>query len=410
MAADAAGWKPRPSAMAMLAPASLVATAFAGSTVVTPLYPLYRQAFGFSPVTLTLIYAAYVIGNLLALLLFGRLSDQLGRRRMAYAGIGLACCSALLFLLAAGTSWLFWARIASGLAVGIGAGTGTAWIGDLDRAGDKNRAAVVATCANFAGLGLGALLAGVLAQHAPWPLRLVFLTYLLALLFVGLLLRLAPETVTTGERPRPDLAALRPRLGVPAQVHARFVAPAATAFGTFALFGFYFALVPSLLAEDLHRPDHALAGAVVLELSVAAAACIVATRRLASRHAMLAGLGLLLPSVALLVCARELGSMDILLAGTALSGIAGALGYRGSLQVVNRIAPAGRRAELVSSYMIACFLGNSVPVIGIGVLSGMLGADVATRVFAVTVAAFAVCGLFAGLRYRDDRGAMPRHP
>ncbi|HZR37522.1 MAG TPA: MFS transporter [Nevskia sp.] len=385
----------------MLAPAALVAFAFAGSTMVTPLYPLYQRAFGFSQLTLTLIYAAYVIGNLLALVLFGRLPDQLGRHRMAYAAIAIACGSAVLFLLATGTPWLFPARIASGLAVGIGAGTGTAWIADLDDGGDKSRATVIATCANFAGLGLGPLCGGLLAQYAPWPLRLVYGLYFLALLLVGLSLRLAPETVAA-PKPRPDAAALRPRLGVPAAVVGRFIAPAATAFGTFSLFGFYFSLIPSLLAKDLHRPDPGLAGAVVLELSAAAAACIVATRRLESRRAMLVGSVLLLPSVALLVCAREFASMGILLGGTALSGIAGALGYRGSLQVVNRIAPGGQRAELVSSYMIACFLGNSVPVIGIGVLSGQIGAAAAIRIFAATVAAFAAGGLVAGLRYRRD--------
>jgi MFS family permease len=382
---------------AFVAPSCLVAMVFAGSTVVTPLYVVYRQAFGFSPLTLTLVYAVYVVGNLLALLLFGRLSDQLGRRRVAFAGIGLACVSALLFLFAAGTAWLFWARMVSGLAVGIGSGTGTAWLADLDR-DDKSRAAVIATSANFVGLALGAMLGGGLAQYAPRPLQLVFGVYLLALLVVGMLLRASPETVAARHRLRE--VSLRPRLGVPAGVRKRFVAPAATAFAAFALFGFYFALVPSLLAEGLRRPDHALAGAVVCELSIAAAGCVVMTRRLQSRKAMLAGLILLLPSVALLVCARELQSMGILLTGTALSGVAGALGYRGSLQVIHLIAPADRRAELVSSYLIVCFLGNSVPVIGVGLLSSRLDPASAMMIFAATVAVFAVAGLAAALRDR----------
>jgi hypothetical protein len=57
----------------------------------------------------------------------------------------------------------------------------------------------------------------------------------------------------------------------------------------------------------------------------------------------------MLPSVALLVWAQDAKSMPILLAGTTLAGIAAALGYRGSLQVINEIAPADRRAEVVSS-------------------------------------------------------------
>src|SRR6266700_1690231 len=57
-----------------------LAVMFAGSTLLTPMYELYRRAFGFSDLTLTLIYSVYAFGNLTALLLLGRLSDQIGRR------------------------------------------------------------------------------------------------------------------------------------------------------------------------------------------------------------------------------------------------------------------------------------------------------------------------------------------
>ena len=48
----------------------MIGALFAGSTVLTPLYVIYKPQFGFSQISLTLIYAAYVIGNLAALLLF----------------------------------------------------------------------------------------------------------------------------------------------------------------------------------------------------------------------------------------------------------------------------------------------------------------------------------------------------
>jgi len=88
--------------------AAMIGALFAGSTLVTPLYIMYKQAFGFSQISLTLIYAAYVIGNLCALLVFGRLSDQVGRKPMALAGIALAIVSALLFLFARGIGSLYW--------------------------------------------------------------------------------------------------------------------------------------------------------------------------------------------------------------------------------------------------------------------------------------------------------------
>jgi len=65
---------------AIAAVAVIIGVLFAGSTLLTPLYVIYQERFGFSHVTLTLIYAVYVAGNLAALLLFGRVSDKLGRR------------------------------------------------------------------------------------------------------------------------------------------------------------------------------------------------------------------------------------------------------------------------------------------------------------------------------------------
>ena len=69
----------RQNYIATTAIAAMLAVMFVGAILPTPLYPLFREAFGFSPVTLTLIYAVYVLGNLVALLLFGRLADQIGQ-------------------------------------------------------------------------------------------------------------------------------------------------------------------------------------------------------------------------------------------------------------------------------------------------------------------------------------------
>src|ERR1700733_3998335 len=83
---------------------------FVGAIVPTPLYPLYREAFGFSGVTLTLIYAVYVLGNLVALLFFGRLADQIGRSRATLPAIAVSFASTIVFAAASGTAWLFVAR------------------------------------------------------------------------------------------------------------------------------------------------------------------------------------------------------------------------------------------------------------------------------------------------------------
>jgi MFS family permease len=144
----------------------------AGSTLLTPLYGVYRRAFGFSELTLTLVYSVYVIGNLVALVFLGRLSDQIGRRWATLPAMAVAATSSAVYLAASSTGWLFAGRALSGLAIGVALGTATAWLAELDRGGGQARASAVAAIGNLVGIALGPLVAGPLAQYAPAPLRL----------------------------------------------------------------------------------------------------------------------------------------------------------------------------------------------------------------------------------------------
>src|ERR1700751_1292641 len=93
--------------VALTAVAAELGIMFIGAILPTPLYPLYREAFGFSGVTLTLIYATYVLGNLTALLFFGRLADQIGRRAASLPAVAGGMASAVIFLAGGGNRAVF---------------------------------------------------------------------------------------------------------------------------------------------------------------------------------------------------------------------------------------------------------------------------------------------------------------
>ena len=114
---------------------------------------------------------------------------------------------------------------------------------------------------------------------------------------------------------------------------------------------------------------------------------------------MLLALGLMIPTTALVVAAQMLGSMTLMVIATAVCGMAGALGYRGGLQVVNQIAPKERRAEVVSAFFICCFCGNALPVIGVGILSTYASPAIASLVFAGVIGLFSLVALGFGLKY-----------
>jgi len=152
------------------------------------------------------------------------------------------------------------------------------------------------------------------------------------------------------------------------------------------------------LQRSLQVESHAIGGAVIFELYALAVLVLALTHWLAARAAMLCGLALLIPSLVLLVVAFQSHSLPLLLSGAALGGGAAALGYRGSLQIVNQIAPDNRRAEMVSTYLMFCYAGVSLPVVGIGLLSAMQTPTLAEEIFASVIAAFVLLAIAVDVR------------
>ncbi|MGH8232549.1 MAG: MFS transporter [Steroidobacteraceae bacterium] len=372
-----------------------LAALYIPSTLPTPLYPLYRQQFGFSELVVTAIYASYVIGNLAALFVFGRLSDQIGRRPTSLAAGGLLVLSTLCFLAANSAGWLFAARILNGLAAGLGASALTAWIAELEPHHDRARAALVASSGNLAGLVIGAVIAGALGQWVAWPLRTSYGVFLLLLLIILLLLRAAPESVRQVAHSAEQVS-LRPRLGVPREIRGAFLAPAAIAFAAFALGGFYAALTPGLLSQSLHISNRAVTGGVVAVFfgSGAVAAALIPHR--SNRFSIVLATLASLLGLALLLIAEQLASLAILLAAAIASGAAIGIGYRSSLQIVNQIAPQARRAEVVSTFLLVCYTANALPVIGVGLLASAAGAFTAHLTFACLLAVLGISACVTG--------------
>ena len=338
-------------------------------------YPIYEQAFHFSQIMLTVIYAVYVVGTVTAMFFFGRLSDQVGRRLVVLISLGIAAAGALVFVFAQGTWWLFPARILSGLGIALVSGAATAWIVESEPDANKAAATQIAIGANSLGLAIGSLMAGFLAQYAPWPLRLSYLVFIVLLIPVALVIWKTQETVhkarSLGE------ASIAPRLAVPREIFGAFLPAAVGAFATFAVLGFYTALVPTLLEKALQNKNQATAGGIVGELFLTGTIAIALTPRLRPHRGLLIALIALLPSLGFLVAAEMARSIWILLIGTAVGGIATGLGYRCSLQKVNESAPEDKRSEIVSAYLIACYAGISLPVIGIALVAKATGPAIA---------------------------------
>src|ERR1700676_1615098 len=321
--------------------AFVLATTMLGTTLPTPLYLIYQAQWHFSAAVVTVTFAVYAAGVLATLLLAGRSSDQAGRKPVLAAALGSSALSTVVFILAPNVGVLVVGRILSGLSAGLMTGTATATRTEMSLASASRRASLVATAANMGGLGLGPLIAGLLAQYAPHPTVLVFEVYLAVLAAAGLCLFLVPETVSPRRRPALRFAGL----GIPGQGRDEFIAAGVAGFAAFSLLGLFAALAPTFLGSVLHENSHAVQGAVVFSLLAVGTVTQLLLARFASRRVVMAGLGLFLAALALIVAALSQADMALFLAGTVVGGVAVGAVFLGSLATANRLAPPGRRGQ-----------------------------------------------------------------
>src|SRR4051812_13093635 len=102
---DGAAGRARRSGVALAIVTAAFSAMLLSANLATPLYAVWARQFGFSTAVLALIFAVYALVLVPALLLFGQLSDRLGRRVVIAIGLGLAALALLLFALATGTAW-----------------------------------------------------------------------------------------------------------------------------------------------------------------------------------------------------------------------------------------------------------------------------------------------------------------
>jgi len=239
------------------------------------------------------------------------------------------------------------------------------------------------------GLGLGPLLAGLLAQYAPHPTTLVFEIYLAVVAAAGLCLLFLPETVPSRRRPTLRFVGL----GVPEPGRGQFIAAAVAGFAAFALLGLFSSLVPGFVGGVLHETSHAVEGAVAFAIFAVGTGTQVALARFDSRRVVLAGLGLFLVALGLIVAALNQASIALFLAGTVVGGVAVGAIFLASLGTANRLAPPERRGHVISAFFVACYAGLVIPVVGVGVLSGFIGTFPAVLAFSLLLAALCLFSL-----------------
>lgn len=372
----------------------------AGANLAAPLYARYAEEFGFPAIVLTTVFAAYAVTLVLTLLACGRVADRFGRRPVITTGLGVGLLALLVFAAANAPVWLYAARALQGVAVGLVSGPSTAALVELDPDPGSGRPALLAGLAQAVGSGTGPLLAGSLAQVAPWPLHLSFLVGGAVTVAWLVLVRLVPEP---GERSSEPWRMQWPR--VPHDIRTHFWRLGLTGGLVWASLALYLSVVPSYVAELLHTRNLALIGANSALACFASALTQIGAQRHPTprRQTQGVGLGVLAIGLVLLVVSAAAGLLALVLLAAAVIGVGHGVTFLRAQDELNALAPPAQRGEISAAFVCCIYALVGSAVVGVGLLAELLPLTHAVQVVGAVLAVGSVAAAaWQGCGPRDE--------
>jgi hypothetical protein len=362
----------------------------------TPLYHEYQEHFGLTPFTITIIFAAYVLSLLLALLTVGSLSDYIGRRPAILAALLVNAAAMIIFMMAGSAAALVAARAIQGFANGLAITTLAATILDTD----EERAPVLNSVTAFAGMSAGTLGAGALVTFAPAPEQLVFIVLLLLSFVEAAILWFMPETATL----KPGaLASLVPHVGIPLAARSTFAAVTPVNIASWSLGGFYFSLMPSVVRAATGATLPIIGGLVVAALTVSGAVAVVILRKLHAETILVIGIITLTLGVLITLGGIQFQNVIVMLLGTLVGGIGFGTVFSGTLRIVIAYAAPDERAGLLSAYFVEGYLAFSIPALAAGFLAPVVGLTRTADFYGIGVILLAISSLVVNFARKRSR-------
>jgi MFS family permease len=354
---------------------------FAGANLVSPLWPIYRGEMHLTAVALTVVFAGYTLGALVALFTLGGLSDVIGRRPLLIGAVTATIVASLLFAFATNDIWLIAARFVQGLAVGAVSASANAALNDFAYSKNPRHPALIGSIATSTGFALGPFTAGLLADYAPYPLHTVFVVLIACALIALITMLLLPNTGR-----REGVVFTGNRASVPASIRSPFIRATATFLVGWVGGAFFLSLGPSIIASLLGTTSHTIAGATLLAFFIASGVGQMLMRGVSARNTLRTGAATVFTGLILAATATLTHSLPLYFIAIVLTGVSQGIALLGGLELVSRVAPPDQRAGVIAAFFFCAYLGVTVCVPILGWVTDAFGLDVAAIAFASTIA------------------------
>ena len=381
--------------------AAIAAIALWTSAAPTVTYPLYAEEWKLTTSTTTAIFAVYPIVLVVALAVFGNLSDYIGRRSAMLIGLGLSFAGVVLFAAAPSVEWLFAGRALMGLGVALSLSPATAAMVDFSAPGQQKRASAVTTASTAVGIVLAVLVGGALIEYAPLPTHLNFVVLAVVVAVVWAFAWFLPRHTADEARGR-----WRPRgITVPRGIRHIFVIGAVSVTAAF-LVGVIMLSLGADIAQELIQSDNALVNGSVLALNAAAiAVAAIALRNVRPVNLVMLGALATVVGLAVMFASSVQHSLPLFLVAAVITGFGYSLLFGGGLGIVSAAAPAHHRAGTLSAVYLISYFFQGTTALFLGALATGFDLQLALEVGAAVVSVFALAALV--LAFTLGRGAQP---
>lgn len=373
-----------------------------GSGGPSMIYPLYISEWHLAPVVVTSIFAVYPIAFAIAVVVFGGISDYLGRKVVIIVGASGMALGALLFAVGPDVSWFFVARVIQGFSSALIMTTASAAMVEYEPNRNAAKASSTNAVAISAGLSISTVAGGAMVQYLPAPLRFSFWALLVMTVaaIVALLFLPAPTTgsLATG-RWRPKGLVVPTGLG-------GVVLLAALATTVAYSMGAVTISLGAQIAKSLVNTENALVAGCVIGVFAATGSTIsfFARRLKPSTSIGLAGVVAVF-GMGLLVATALSHSLVFFLLGAIIAGASNGLFFTGGIGLVARYAPVHHRAGTIAIAYLACYLTQGILGIALGFSVTGEGLGPALETWSIAIAAFSVAVSLVALLLR-----MPGEP
>ena len=352
--------------LAFLSAVVSLVVSFAAAAAPIPLYNLYRAEDGFTNFDISMAIVTYAVGTMAGLLVLGRLSNHLGRRRAAIASLGLILLGCLLLLKVHDIDTLLAGRILMGVGVGLASSTLTSYIVDAAPARPEWLASVASSQGPMLGLTVGAIASGAMVQFGRWPRDLIYLICVGFLSVSAALVAISPETAT----PMPAAwRSLLPKVSVPARVRHLLPVAAAVFLATWATGAFYQAFVPALVEDQLHTRSPLILGLVFAAYMAPSVLGAPIGGRFTSAAAQRVGMITFMAGMIGIITAINAGALALFIITTIVAGAGQGIAISGTTRALLCGSTLADRAPLFSAIYLVCYSGAAFPSLISGKLS-----------------------------------------